>query len=837
MKARVATWSVARLLSPLLAALLPLVDARAFSGANLAVVGVPYTLTLPAGSAYAVAWGDGTEERSDGGSVTHRYAQSGVANITVKQRGFFGSWRPLTVDAAARIAMERPVFVAMDGVPGGMLKSNLLVAPADSFSFECRVNGKESRAAFPLLESAGGPGCRITLRDGRLHFELPSGRASSEPLMNVLSASTWHHLAVTYDRVPLFPRSNRVRFFVDGFPCGVASLPTDDAGAVSCPSATMGDASVRGGLGMVAVYDRLLFPLAVRDHARVLAGATNLPVTVAEPGSAAVTVDEPLITQTVEVALNADPAVDNGPILRQALAAAGPGTRVRIAGQGGTYFIRSLIAGNKWAGLLLEEKMDVEFDGHGNTLVYSDQVARYLFVDRCRRVAIRNLQFGLDPAYARVGVYAKLLEVDPAAQTVVAQLVHGRDGSPDPLIPRRATYWRWRPHDPRTLRIGEGGPYFDSGSYAEKPVADPARGPGVLRFRLKQAPADKLWTELKAYAAGPNFFLINNADFSANAVSLTDSSHVTFERVAYYATLGMVFLAGGVDHLRVAHCRIGLPPGLTAADRPLAAGADGYHFHEMRGGVLFEGNEVALTDDDPVSIKDSIWTDVRKVGERQLAGGKGIRVGHPVELLQPDYTPSGFTATVAAAEGDVLTLDRPLPAEVMVGSLLMDRSHHTTNWVLRDNYLHDYYGRVMLYSDHGTVTGNRVHGSFYHLGNSVAYFEKAGACAHVITHGNLFEATNADSSKWGGDQTLPAFHRVTYSANSFDGKGLALNNAADSLVARNLFEGEGATLAVKRGVRIRVLNNARFQPQGDFVVQGTNNTDLVVDGNVALRSP
>ena len=85
----------------------------------------------------------------------------------------------------------------------------------------------------------------------------------------------------------------------------------------------------------------------------------------------------------------------------------------------------------------------------------------------------------------------------------------------------------------------------------------------------------------------------------------------------------------------------------------------------------------------------------------------------------------------------MLTLDKPLPAEVKAGSVLMNRSRNTNNWILRDNDLHDYYGRVMLYTDHGTATGNRVHQSLFHLGNSTAYFETAGACRNVITHQNL----------------------------------------------------------------------------------------------------
>ena len=836
----------ARLL-PLLAACLllrpgplPAAEPRAFFGDDLATVGEPYTLRLPPDAECEVAWGDGAVEAvAAGRPARHTFAKPGVAAVSVKWRQG-GAWAALPVDAAAHVRAARPALFVHGEVTPATVFPKVLAGPTDSFAVECRVKFDDPAADQVILVAGPGAGaCRFGLTGGSLYFELAGAGTCAVPCGGRVTAGAWHHLAVTYDRAPLFRRSSQVRFFLDGRPIGVGAIPADDAGAVRCPTAEAGGQGFKGRIEALAVYDRLLFPLAAWEHAKALAGATVLSVTVAYRGSDAVAVDLPRITRTVDVPLDPDPKADNGPALRKAIAAAGPNTRLRLAaaaaaGRGGTFFVRSLVEANKWAALVVEGKTDFELDGNGVTLVFADRSARYLCIDRCRRVAVRNLGFDLDPAYARVGVYAKLLAVDPQARTVTARLVHGRDGSPDPVVPRRATYWRWRPHDPRTLRVGRAGPHFDSGSYAKPPAADPAHGPGAVRFTLKQDASHKLWKELRDYAAGDNFFLINNADFGSNAVSLQGCGHVTFDRVRYHATLGMVFLSADVDHLHVARCTVGLPPGLTAADRPLAAGADGYHFHQTRGHILFEGNEVSLTDDDPVSLKDDVFPDVTKVGRDRLAGGRGIAKGSPVELLNPDYGPTGYTATVAAADGGVLTLDRPLPAEVGKGSVLMDRSRHTANWILRDNHLHDYYGRVMLYTDHGTVTGNRVHGSYYHLGNSTADFETAGACRNVVTHRNLFEATVADSSHWGGERLRVSFHQVTFSANSFLGRGLRLNNAADGLVARNWFDGPDAGLSVNRCADTQVLGNRGFQPgAAGFRVTGTNNTNLTVAGNTS----
>jgi len=701
-----------------------------FCAADLAIVNEPYALQLPAtGADHEVTWGDGAVERvaaarAAAGPVTHVYATVGVAFVTVKARRGDGPWVPVGVDVAATVNASRPVFFVGGAVAAGAAFPAVLAGPADSFSVECRVRLDDPAADQVIFASAqAGPGaCQFRIRDRSLSFELAGAGAFAVPLENLLALGTWHHLAVTYDRAPLFPRSNQVRFFIDGRPAGAGTIPADDAGAVACAAAVAGARGFKGGIEALAVYDRLLFPLAIREHAALLAGrAASLAVTVAHSGASAVAVDLPVIARTIDVALDPDPRADNGPTLRKALSAAQAGTRVRVVsttGAGRAFHVRSLVEAPKWAALIIEDKADVELDGNGSTLIFADKVARYLLIDRCRRIAVRNLAFDLDPAYARVAVYAKLVDVDPAKQAVTARLVNGRGGSPDPLIPRRASFWRWRPHDPRTLRATADSSLFDSGSYAQRPAA----GPGVIRFTLKQPPGHKLWADLKAHAAGDN----------------------------------------------------------------------------------------------------------------RLAGGRGIAAGSPVELLAPDYSPTGFTATVSAVEaGGVLVLDRPLPPEVKAGSVLLDRSHRTANWILRDNYLHDYYGRVMLYAPHGTVTGNRVHRSYYHLGTSTAYFETAGPCRNVVTHGNLFEATNADSSHWGGDRTLPTFHQVTFSANSFVGKGLSLNNAADALVARNYFDGPDATLSVNRCAATQVRDNVRFDRAGGaFAVKGKQNTGLTVEGNV-----
>ncbi len=196
--------------------------------------------------------------------------------------------------------------------------------------------------------------------------------------------------------------------------------------------------------------------------------------------------------------------------------------------------------------------------------------------------------------------------------------------------------WRWRPHNPKTLRIGEG-PYFQTGwAFPSRPTRDP-HDASILAGRVR----GELIPKLETYRQGANFFMINNARFENTSVGLDESEQVTFDHVNFYATLGMVFLAGEVNHVRVAHCKIGLPPGLTAADRPLASGADGYHFHQTQGDILFEDNEIELTDDDPITIKDGVIRDVSALGDDTLKLYE-VSPGDEIQLYHWDFSPIDY---------------------------------------------------------------------------------------------------------------------------------------------------------------------------------------------------
>ena len=594
----------------------------------------------------------------------------------------------------------------------------------------------------------------------------------------------------------MFPYSNVARFYSDGLLAGQYHLDRYDTGPVTLETGSIGRGTpngdeLKGSMAAVAVYDRWLNPARIRDRVRIVSQPDTLIVTAVPKNADNFTVDPPNIQRTVEVALNPDPTTDNGPILRAAIEGAQPGTRLRIVNEathapGGRFYFSSLDSGQDWTALRFFRKTDFELDGGGADFVFRTSV-RQLTVKQSTRIAFRNFSIDLDQDKYRVACYAQILDVDPATGTVRMQFINGRDRTPDRRVPPGISMWRWRSHDPKTLRILNGtGMFFQTGEVFHGGMQRDPADPSIVIGHTTNA---KMLAAFAQYRAGANFLMVNNSDFRNTSVSLWEHcSQVTFDHVNFYATLGMVFLSSEYDHMLVTHCRIGPPPGETAADRPLASGADGFHFHENSGHTLFEDNEITLTDDDPISIKDGIWRDVTASGANTIHI-KDFHPGEEIELYNNDLSPLNFTAKVVAVHGGDITVDTPLPANLPASFLAQNHRERSFNWILRDNYCHDYYGRFLVYTPWARITGNTITKSYLHVGTGAASFDGGGISSHVLVDDNILVETNADTGLWGINSSYPVFQDIAFANNSFIRCDLNLNNTGNALVAGNYFEG------------------------------------------------
>ena len=797
-----------------------------FFGLDLVEVNQGYHLALspnrPDLATWQIDWGDGTQSAAPGAGTAadHLYTKPGRYAVKLQAQLTDGSVIPVSRDCSRLVQEDRPAAMsdpppenngasaetprfltalankaATENRPGTMDK--IFDQPVDQFSVEFWLRPNDLAAGQELLDAKGAAGTptRIYIEDNALCLSLPGGDTFSQPLGKNLPVGTWHHVALTYDRAPTFPYSNVARFYFDGVLAGEYHLDKYDTGAVALPAASLGCApdgtrALNGSLAEVAIYNKWINPEHLLDRARLASSPGTQFLVVAPKNAETFTVDPPVIKTTIDVALNPDTTVDNGPVLRTAIEKAPAGTRLRIINAathkpGGRFYFNSLASGQDWTALRVFGKTDFELDGGGAVFIFRT-VVRQLTIKESTRVAFRNFSIDLDQDKYRVGCYAKILDVDPSSGQVRFQFVNGRDMTPDRKVPLAISMWRWRSINPKTYRILPGtNMFFTTWDLFRKTTHRDPDDPSIL---IAETHNEKMLDSFEKYRQAQNFLLVNNSDFKNTSVSMwVHCSQITFDHVNFYATLGMVFLASEYDHLLVTHCRIGLPPGETVADRPFASGADGFHFHENLGHTLFEDNEITLTDDDPISIKDGIWQGVTALDDQTLKISD-FNVGEEIELYHNDLSPLNYTAKVTASSHGTVTLDTPLPADLPPTFLAQNHRERSFNWVLKDSYFHDYYGRFLVYTPWARITGNLITKSYLHVGTGAASFDGGGVSSHVLVDNNILIETAADTGLWGVDSTYPVFQDITFADNSSLRCALSLNNTGNALVADNYYE-------------------------------------------------
>jgi len=851
---------------------------------GLVDAGKPFELILANHGAdvksWAVQWGDGPEQMVDAtpAVLSHIYAKPGSYTISAKATISGVGAQPTSLDYTRLILEDHPTaffrFTALEpgepsapmsdinlknppgsvdaiGLPwkdrAALFENNLTRLPAmltasDRFTIEFWWQPKslESRQYFFGAENSDG--AQLYFEEGKLNFRLSKNVLFSRRLLKKIKLAAWHHIAVTYERVPLFPYQNRTRFYLDGLLIGDKHLDLYDTGAVNCAKAVFGGLS--GELADVAFYAQDLPPHRILQHARFFTAPEKRTVFATPPNAEPFTVVLPNITQTVSVPLDPAPDADNGPILQKAIQDAARGTRLVLIEQktgrtGGAYHFRTNDGRNTGMILHFAGRRDLEIDGGGATLVF-DQTPRQFFMHDCERVSLHNFAIDLDQAKFRVGVYARILDLNPTTGDIRFQFVNGRDLTPDRNVPLDITMLRWQAHDPKTLRIGNGPNFKTAAALQGKPIRDP-NDASILIGRLKPG----MIKTLDDYRQGSNLFVINNAVPANKCFEIAHSSQLSFDHISFYASLGNVFVADAVHHVQITECMIGLPPGLTAADRPLSAGSGGFRFHQTWGSLLVQRNEMALIGDDTITMKDDIWPGLNALDLYSISMTH-VRKGDEIELFREDFSPLNYRAPIIATAKGTAQFDQALPADLPKTFLGLNHALHTQNWILADNDLHDNYGHVLLFTPNGMIRGNRIANSWLHLGASATSYENAGISSSVTVYDNFLVNTSADTGLWGPDSKYPVFQDMAFVSNSLIGEGLKVTNAGNPWIIGNYFEPgdvrngklSGALLNLWRTQSPVVTGNSRLATQpGEFGIDAAESDNILQQDNTVLVSP
>lgn len=826
------------------------------AGPSSVAPGKPYEVRLAAGAdlsgQWRINWGDGAEDALEAGveRARHVYAKRGVHEVRVAFADEQGADVPVGRDLAALTKAGDPLaYWNFNDGPGGGVETRGEVgfvpsvrpgagraaalggrgylrvadraeADADFFAVEfwLRPADLESRQVVCAGLGSGRGNARVYIEGGQLCLEVSGGDVARMPLTGV-ETGRWHHFGVSYERSRYFKASSVVRFYRDGGVRAERAVAAERCPPVVYAGMTLGAQEVdgrpvhflKGDLDEVVFHRLGIFPGGFwRRYRAMMDDVCSWSVAVGASGAESFTVDEPAITREVRVELDPDPKADSLPVLQAAIARAEPGTRLKIVNlktgrEGGLFYLRSRDA--HWRLLVIEGKTDLEIDGGGAGFVVRNSATKYVTMARCTRVALRNLRFDIDQTRDRPSVYARVEKIEPEAGKLHLQYVQGSPLRPDP-VPAGLNHWRWRGVDGTTRALSRDG-FLPIKTKARAVV--PGDGSRWV-FTLDHPPSHAVWKSLAKIGSNRDLLQINNAHFGGSGVSLYDGCrHLTFDRVNFYGVMGMVFLSSDFDYLRVSRCVVGLPPGMSADDRPFSAASDGFHFHGAEGGhVIFEYNDVAMTDDDPVSIKDGVYRNVAKRAERELWIGEKLAAGTRVELRTTNLDPlsPAFTATVVSQDTGTKTvfLDKDIPGGADRKFHMLNLSRRTNHWVLRGNRFHALNGRLMLYTGDGTLEGNRIEGIFVHMGFSAADFDNAGRANNIMLKDNLVVRAPGDTSVWGAWPTTPVFDDIALVGNSLVRSRWTFNAADGLVLSENYFEpgaagSDGELVRIKKGSR------------------------------------
>ncbi len=408
-----------------------------------------------------------------------------------------------------------------------------------------------------------------------------------------------------------------------------------------------------------------------------------------------------------------------------------------------------------YAHIYLIGVQDLEFDGQGAELIFTNHIARGIVLADSQRVVVRNFSIEYAGTVASPGVVKK----QPDGRTAI------------------------RIHDDFPA-----GPSTAFGAVSEFDVA-------ARRWKKTR---NEVYDVTDAVMIGPQTFvaprfsyfsdgtevIVRHRVYGANAVvgNFPTLKDVALEDITVYSAPGMGFhFAATGKGIRLTRCVIA-----RKGDQLISTTADGAHFSGTAGHILVEDSDFSGQGDDGINIgalwlevaaqADPLTLDVRYIYNNRFYPG-GLAAG--MELVfrhrssQAEY---GRRRVVNVREDAVkrqyrVVLDQPIQVE---GESLIDLVEMGSSvYLVRNNRFHDHRGRgLSIAAAHGRVENNLVRDSTMACINlatdAVTFFEGFGVRDLVIS-GNRFEGCNYSGGMTRDGQKLAAINIMGQVATGLTG--------------------------------------------------------------------
>ncbi len=352
-------------------------------------------------------------------------------------------------------------------------------------------------------------------------------------------------------------------------------------------------------------------------------------------------------------------------------------------------------------------------------------------------------------------------------------------------------------------------------------------------------------------------YRIAHCYYGPNAINTFGCRQLTFERIDIWSCYGMgIRTSGPQQYWQVLDCHVRLPPAdLRRPDgrlyapyrRGVTATADAHHVVQSKGFVKFIGCSWTLHQDDSHNFHDRS-TLVTKVGERRLevVNGRGAEyfgaaVGDEVELVEEDFSRTGWKGRITAVEGNVYEVGRPAPTQKGLAFVMFNASYGTDNILLRDcEFANTLWARSLVHGANVTVencrfrniTGAPIRFQIEYTWN--AWCEGFG-CTNVVLRGCTFENDYDGYAAEGLCTEIYAGARIAPPVEQWIKIGN--RHVADGLAARRAANAPGPA-PCREIVSNLLIEKCRFLNPRGFVFQAMSGRDLTIrDCDVTFDRP
>ncbi len=358
--------------------------------------------------------------------------------------------------------------------------------------------------------------------------------------------------------------------------------------------------------------------------------------------------------------------------------------------------------------LTLEKCQNILIDGNGSEFVFS--TPKYFKINQCNGIEFRELAIEWDWESSRLASLVRIHKFNKPAKTFEIEFMELDEVDVDiPII-------CFMQYAKDTLTPGSYGGYK---------TFYPGQVPNGIVKREKVAP-----NRIKIYCGEEKYldtfhdeevFLIRHYTYGGRVFQPSRSENITFDDIHIYSAAGMGYIIGDkTKYFQIINSSIGRRT--DRVDAPyISTTADGMHILNTSGYFRIENNDFSFTGDDIMNIHDDVMTITKRVSDTVFIGkvtggfaGTGDKVKFKNTQMGTFEGLEDYEVEVESFNRDAstniatITLKTPVNSAIGDEGFIYRSSTSTSNYVIRNNYIHETKGRAMLILGSNALVENNI---------------------------------------------------------------------------------------------------------------------------------